>query len=281
MLAIIGGTGLYRLDQLERRDLFEEITPFGKPSGPVLRGQCHGRDVLFLARHGEQHQLLPHEINYRANVFALKRAGATSVIGFSAVGSLVERVTPGSFALPQQYIDWTAGRRAHTFFGDGVAAHVSTATPVCTRLVGAITAAAGKIDHPVHTELTYVCVEGPRLGTQAESHCLRNLGCHLVGMTNVPEVFLAREAQLPYATVGLVTDYDSWHVDPAQHVNAASIFEQYRHTLDKAKLLLDELLRHPPPDPDPGVRNALQSALLTPATALTEQQRDWFEILRR
>ncbi len=281
MLAIVGGTGWYDLPGLQVEEQVSELTPFGPPSGDIVRGRLHGVPLLFLARHGAGHRLLPHEVNYRANIFALKRAGATMVLGFSAVGSLAIEQAPGALAMPEQYVDWTRGRRAHTFFGDGVAAHVSTARPVSAALVSTVQAAAARVGVEVHRGLTYACVEGPRLGTQAESHLLRQLGCHLVGMTNVPEVFLAREAQLAYATVGLVTDYDCWLDDPAQHVSVAAIFERYGKTLATARQVLDELLRAPLPVPEPDSRQALASALLTPPDALTPEQRVWMDVLRR
>ena len=281
MLAIVGGTGWYDLPGLQVEEQVSELTPFGPPSGDIVRGRLHGVPLLFLARHGAGHRLLPHEVNYRANIFALKRAGATMVLGFSAVGSLAIEQAPGALAMPEQYVDWTRGRRAHTFFGDGVAAHVSTARPVSAALVSAVQAAAARLGVELHRGLTYACVEGPRLGTQAESHLLRQLGCHLVGMTNVPEVFLAREAQLAYATVGLVTDYDCWLEDPAQHVSVAAIFERYGKTLATARQVLDELLRSPLPVPEPDSRQALASALLTPPDALPAEQRVWMDVLRR
>ncbi|MEO5882169.1 MAG: MTAP family purine nucleoside phosphorylase [Caldimonas sp.] len=280
MLAIVGGTGLYELAGLDIEQHLGGDTPFGMASGDVLKGRLHGKPVLFLARHGAGHRLLPHEVNYRANVFALKRAGATMLLGFSAVGSLAIEVAPGSLALPEQYFDWTRGQRERSFFGGGVAAHVSTARPVSAALVSAVKAAAGRVGVSVHRGLTYACVEGPRLGTQAESHFLRQAGCHLVGMTNVPEVFLAREAQLAYATVGLVTDYDCWLDDPAQHVSVAAIFERYGQTLATALRVLDEMLRGPMPEPEPDIRHALATALLTSEAALDAMQLRWLDVLR-
>lgn len=281
MLAIIGGTGLYDLPGLQIEERISATTPFGEPSGEVLRGRLHGQPLLFLARHGAGHRLLPHEVNYRANIFALKRAGATMLLGFSAVGSLAERVKPGDLAIPEQYFDWTRGTRERTFFGNGVAAHVSTAKPVSAALVEAAQAAASRLGITLHRGLTYACVEGPRLGTQAESHFLRQANCHLVGMTNVPEVFLAREAQIAYATVGIVTDYDCWLDDPTQHVSVSAIFELYGQSLAKARRLLDTLLATPLPTPEPEIRSALATAMLTPDTALTARQRDWMDVLRR
>ena len=280
MLAIIGGTGLYDIPGLQVTQRLSESTPFGVPSGDIVRGRLHEHEVLFIARHGQGHRLLPHEVNYRANVFALKRAGATMLLGFSAVGSLSLDVAPGTLAMPEQYVDWTRGSRERSFFGGGVAAHVSTARPVSAALVSAVQAAAQRLGTQVRRELTYACVEGPRLGTQAESHILRQLGCHLVGMTNVPEAFLAREAQMAYATVGLVTDYDCWLDDPAQHVSVGAIFERYGQTLAMARSVLDDLLRAPLPEPEAESRQALASAVLTPDAALDASQRAWLSVLR-
>ena len=281
MLAIIGGTGLYDLAGMEIEETLNGDTPFGTPSGPVLRGRLGGQAMLFLARHGAGHRLLPHEVNYRANIFALKRAGATGVLGFSAVGSLAEQVAPGELAMPEQYVDWTRGARERSFFGGGVAAHVSTATPVSTALVDAVCASATTLGMTLHRGLTYACVEGPRLGTRAESHVLRQLGCHLVGMTNVPEVFLAREAQLAYATVGIVTDYDCWMEDPARHVSVSGIFELYGKSLQRARGLLDHLATQPTVLPEVTTRSALTGAMLTPLDTLTVGQRAWMDVLLR
>lgn len=280
MLAIIGGTGLYELEGLDIHERLGGDTPFGMPSGDVLRGTLHGKELLFLARHGAGHRLLPHEVNYRANVYALKRAGATMMLGFSAVGSLAMEVAPGELAMPEQYIDWTRGARERTFFGGGVAAHVSTAKPVSSALVDAVVAAGDRAGLLVHRGLTYACVDGPRLGTQAESHLLRQMGCHLVGMTNAPEVFLAREAQMAYATVGLVTDYDCWLDDPTQHVSVSAVFELYGQSLAKARRLLDALLSGALPVPETAIRSALTGALLTPDEVMSEAQRAWVSQLR-
>jgi len=206
-------------------------------------------------------------VNYRANVFALKACGATQILGFSAVGSLAETVAPGEFAMPSQYFDWTRGARERSFFGGGVAAHVSTAMPVSSNLVDWVAAQARRLDITLHTGLTYACVEGPRLGTRAESHFMRGAGCHLVGMTNVPEVFLAREAQICYATVGIVTDYDCWMDDPAKHVSVAAIFELYGQSLDKARQLLQALLAQELPSEEPDAEE----------TAFSAQDLSWVE----
>jgi 5'-methylthioadenosine phosphorylase len=281
MLAIIGGTGIYELAGMHIDQRLDEATPFGMPSGPIVRGRLGGRELLFLARHGAGHKHLPHEVNYRANIFALKRAGATQILGFSAVGSLAQEIAPGDLALPTQYFDWTKGARARSFFGDGVAAHVSTAEPVSRNLVRWAAAMADSLSIRLHRDVTYACVEGPRLGTRAESLFMRQAGCQLVGMTNVPEVFLAREAQICYATVCIATDYDCWMDDPAMHVSVDAILSTYRASLDRARMLLDALLAAPLPAEEPEIRSALAYAMLTQDTALSDAQRAWLAVLRR
>ena len=281
MLAIIGGTGIYALDGMQVDERIDADTPFGKPSGVIERGRLAGRPLLFLARHGAGHKLLPHEVNYRANIFALKVAGATQLLGLSAVGSLVQHIAPGELAMPSQYFDWTKGVRERSFFGNGVVAHVSTAQPVSANMIDWVAAQAAAMGLPLHRDVTYACVEGPRLGTRAESLFLRQAGCHLVGMTNVPEVFLAREAQLCYASIGIVTDYDCWLEDPAMHVSAQAIFQTYHASLQRARDLLVQLLKTPMPAAEPAIRNALEAAMMSRDEALDEAQRAWLAVLRR
>lgn len=281
MLAIIGGTALSALDGLDVKQVCRPATPFGQPSSDILHGRLGKHDVLFLSRHGTHHQFLPHEVNYRANIYALKALGATQIVGISAVGSLSEPITPGTMAIPSQYFDWTRGRRASTFFGDGVAVHVSTANPVSDNLVQWIACHAARLGMALHTGVTYACVEGPRLGTRAESHFLRQAGCHLVGMTNVPEAFLAREAQICYATIGIATDYDCWMDDPAKHVQATEIFGLYRSSLARVQLLLQAMLADERPAEEADIRGALAYAMLTPDSALSDEQRAWISVLRR
>ena len=281
MLAIIGGTGIYELAGMQVDEHLDAPTPFGAPSGVIAKGTLGGRPLLFLARHGKGHKHLPHEVNYRANIFALKRAGATQLLGFSAVGSLAEDIKPGDLAMPTQYFDWTRGARARSFFGEGVAAHVSTAEPVSRQLVDWVAAQARAMGITLHRDVTYACVEGPRLGTRAESLFMRQVGCQLVGMTNVPEVFLAREAQICYATVCIATDYDCWMEDPAMHVSVSAILDTYRASLERARKLLDALLAGPLPAEEPEIRGALQYSMLTPDDAMTDAQREWLAVLRR
>lgn len=280
MLAIIGGTGLYNIEGVELVSEQEIDTPFGTPSAPVKTLRTHDREFLFLPRHGAGHAFLPHEINYRANIFALKKAGARMVVGFSAVGSLREEIAPGDFTVPSQYLDLTKGKRAYTFFGNGIAAHVSTAIPTCPDLSKWISEVARENNTKLHLDKTYACVEGPRLGTKAESFFMRGAGCDLVGMTNVPEVFLAREAQLSYATICIATDYDCWLDDPEQHVTVQAVIERFGASLEKAKVLLMALLNAPMPEVDEAYRKALAMAVLTPDSALNKDQLAMLEVLR-
>jgi 5'-methylthioadenosine phosphorylase len=280
MLAIIGGTGIYKVDGLE---VIEEVlveTPFGSPSAPVVKAKYKDKELLFLPRHGIHHQLLPHEINYRANIFALKKMGARQVLGFSATGSLREDIHPGEFAIPSQYFDFIKGSRIKTYFGEGVAAHISTAEPTCKSLTEWVKNKSDEMGLTLHTGKTYACVDGPRLGTKAESNFLRMAGCDLVGMTNVPEVFLAREAQLCYATIGIVTDYDCWMQDPRHHVSVADVIARYGESLQKAQTLLFALLDTEIPEIDSNYRESLKNAVLTPETAIPENKRELLNVLR-
>ncbi|MEH6471782.1 MAG: S-methyl-5'-thioadenosine phosphorylase [Halopseudomonas sp.] len=285
MLGIIGGTGIYALDGLEIIEQHHIKTPYGPTSGPVIRGQLSAQPVCFLARHGQAHQLLPSEVNYRANIWALKSVGVTRIVAVSAVGSLREEIAPGDLSVPDQYFDFVKGDRDRSFFGDGLAAHVSTAEPTCPSLTQRLSQAAAELDTPLHTGKTYGCVDGPRLGTRAESFFLRGAaGCDLVGMTNVPEVFLAREAQICYCTLTIATDYDCWLDDPAQHVSVEQVFARYGASLERAKTVLHQLIRDQAKADDAsscGCRHALESAVLTSHDHLNDDKRALLELLKR
>ncbi len=212
LVGIIGGSGIYDIDGLVEKRWVEIGSPFGAPSDALLFGALDGQPLVFLPRHGRGHRLLPGEIDYRANIDALKRAGVTDVISISAVGSLREDLAPGSFVIVDQFIDRTFAR-AKTFFGAGVAAHVSMAHPVCARLGDHIAAAAEARGIPATRGGGYLVMEGPQFSTLGESELYRSWGCDVIGMTNMPEAKLAREAEMCYATIAMVTDYDCWHPD--------------------------------------------------------------------
>ncbi|MGA7541078.1 MAG: S-methyl-5'-thioadenosine phosphorylase [Steroidobacteraceae bacterium] len=272
MIGIIGGTGLYRMEGLEVTRSSDIETPFGPPSGPVMLGRLAGRDIAFLPRHGLRHDLLPSEINFRANIWALKSVGVRTVIGVSAVGSLREEIRPGDLALPAQYLDFTKGLRAATFFGKGLVAHVSTAHPTCAHTAALIGRVAKSIGQPIHHDKTYACVEGPRLGTRAESFWLRGAGADLVGMTNVPEAFLALEAQLGYCVITVATDYDCWLDDISQHVSAEQVMGQFRESLARVQRLIAAVTAEYVEDESRPCRRALKSALVTPREQLSAEQ---------
>ncbi len=279
MIGIIGGTGLYRMDGLKVNETRHVDTPFGTPSAPVMLGSLDGKPVAFLARHGLEHHLLPSEINFRANIWALKSVGVRTVIGVSAVGSLREEIRPGDLALPSQYLDFTKGLRAASFFGAGMVAHISTAHPACAATSALLAEAAEALGLPLHREKTYACVEGPRLGTRAESFWLRGAGADLVGMTNVPEAFLALEAQLGYCTIAVATDYDCWLDDPTQHVSLEQVMSQFRDSLTRVQRLIGRAVAQYRDDESRPCRHSLRSAVVTPRERLTAAQRAILEFL--
>lgn len=242
MIALVGGSGFYEFDGIESPEEIDVDTPFGKPSDTIVRAQLHGVPFLFLPRHGRGHRYAPSEINYRANIWALKSLGAREILSVSATGSLRENLKPGDLVLPDQYFDWTKGKRESTFFGNGLVAHVSTARPVCSSFTDGIETAAKLMGVNIHRGGTYACVEGPRLGTRAESLFLRGAGCDLVGMTNLPEAFLAREARLCYVSVCIVTDYDCWLDDPAHHADVGKILALYAKNLAALKSLASSVV---------------------------------------
>ena len=208
-IGILGGSGLYEMDSLEEAQWVSIDTPWGPPSDELLIGRLHGAKFVFLPRHGRGHRIPPSQVNARANIDALKRAGCTDLVAVSAVGSLSEALEPGRFVLVDQFIDRTFAREK-SFFGPGLVAHVSMADPVCPRLSGLLAAAAGTAGAGVATSGTYLAMEGPQFSSRAESELYRSWGCDVIGMTAMPEAKLAREAELPYALVGMVTDYDCW-----------------------------------------------------------------------
>ncbi len=281
MLAVIGGTGFYQMEGLSGQRTVEADTPFGKPSAPLTFAKLHETEIAFLPRHGTGHRFLPHEINYRANIYALKEAGVRQIVAVSACGSLREEIRMGNFVLPDQYFDHTRGQRKATFFGDGLAAHISTAKPASASLRSALLAAAHKAGAEVHADGTFACIEGPRLGSRAESFFLRDaVRADIVGMTCVPEAFLAREAQMCYATVAIATDYDCWQDDPALHVSVAQVFAAYGKSLAAVQQIISELVRAGLPEPEDEHRQALAEAVITPYEKMDEHQRSIMQVLR-
>lgn len=245
-VAIIGGSGVYNLDSVKLISEQEIETPFGKPSGKILELEIAGAKCFFLPRHGLGHTINPSEINYRANIFALKSLGVDTVISVSAVGSLKEEYAPTHFVLPTQFIDWTKGQRARTFFENGSVGHVSNAYPVHSELHERIQNSLKETDVTYHTGGTYICIEGPQFSTRAESELYRSFNCDVIGMTNVPEVFLAKEAGMAYATVAMVTDYDCWK---AEHCTVEEIMKvmgaNYKSVQSMVEKLIPNLVNNP------------------------------------
>jgi len=239
LLGIIGGSGVYALDGLKDVRWVEVASPFGRPSDALLHGSLDGQPLVFLPRHGRGHRLAPSDIDYRANIDALKRAGVTDVISVSAVGSLRADLPPGAFVVVDQFIDRTL-TRDRSFFGPGLVAHVSLAHPVCPRLGDALMAAAGDADIAVERGGAYLVIEGPQFSTLAESALFRAWGADVIGMTNLPEARLAREAELCYATVAMVTDYDCWHPDH-DAVTVESVIRVLGDNAAKARRLITAL----------------------------------------
>ncbi|RJY09054.1 S-methyl-5'-thioadenosine phosphorylase [Aurantiacibacter aquimixticola] len=235
-IGVIGGSGLYELGALEDAQEIDVGSAFGAPSGPITTGYIGGVRFSFIARHGAGHRLSPTMVNYRANVDALKRCGVTDLLAISAVGSLKEKFAPGDFVVVQQLIDRTISRE-RSFFGDGIVAHVPLADPVCPRMSKFAAKAAGKAGAQVHTGGTYVAIEGPQFSTRAESNLFREWGADTIGMTAMPEARLAREAELPYALVGMVTDYDCWR-EPDGDVDVADILRVMAENAEKARKLI-------------------------------------------
>ncbi|MFM9940193.1 MAG: S-methyl-5'-thioadenosine phosphorylase [Hyphomicrobiaceae bacterium] len=268
VLGIIGGSGLYDLPAFEKPRWITVKSPWGEPSDQILHAEVDGLPIRFLPRHGRGHRISPSGINYRANIDCMKRAGVTDLVSVSACGSLKEEYPPGHFVLVDQFIDRTYAREK-SFFGLGCVAHVSLADPVSPAVADAIQAAAKAEKIALTRGGTYIVMEGPQFSTRAESNLYRQWGCDVIGMTNMPEAKLAREAEIPYATVAMVTDYDCWHEDHAE-VDVAAVIKVLKANVEKAQHLVTRLARDFPrthPKCPIGSDRALDVALITPPEA--------------
>ena len=264
VLGVIGGSGVYAIEGLEDARWRAVESPFGAPSDEFLCGTLEGQPVVFLPRHGRGHPIPPSELNFRANIDALKRLGVTEIVSVSAVGSLREDLEPGKFVLVDQYIDRTYAR-IKTFFGPGLAGHVSMADPVCRRLNGHLEAACTELGIPHRLGGTYLAMEGPQFSSRAESELYRSWGCHVIGMTNMPEAKLAREAEICYASVAMVTDYDCWR-DDRGHVTVDEVLRVLLENADKARALVQRVapaLTERRGSCEAGCHRALDTAIIT------------------
>ena len=272
-LGVIGGSGLYELEQLTDVEELELTTPFGAPSDAIIAGTIGSTRLLFLPRHGRGHGIAPHRINYRANVLALKIAGAEQILSISAVGSMKEDIHPGDMIVVDQFIDRTR-HRVDTFFeDDGVVAHVAFADPIDAQLAGSLTGAAQRAGATVHEGGVYLCMEGPQFSTRAESQLYRSWGVSVIGMTNLPEARLAREAELPYATLAMATDYDCWH-DEHEAVTVDAVIAVMQGNVAKAKEIIVELARAVPDPSGRPAASALAGAIITNSDSISSAARD-------
>jgi 5'-methylthioadenosine phosphorylase len=270
-IGLLGGSGMYDLARVEslREERIE--TPFGPPSDSFYSGTLDGRPVLFLSRHGRGHRLSPGEINYRANIFGFKLLGCDAILSASAVGSLREEIAPRHAVVPDQFIDRTH-RRPDTFFGDGIVAHVGLSDPVCPDLAGALETSAREAGLATHGGGTYVCMEGPQFSTRAESHLYRSWGAHVIGMTNLTEAKLAREAEICYATLGLVTDYDCWR-EATQEVSVDLLLAVLRDNAEASRRALIAAVARVDPERRCACRQALRNAVATDPAEISEATR--------
>jgi 5'-methylthioadenosine phosphorylase len=280
-IGIIGGSGLYKMDVLKDIEEVQVDTPFGKPSDALIVGTLDNTPVAFLARHGRNHHLLPSELPFRANIYAMKSLGVDYLISASAVGSLQEHAKPLDMVIPDQFIDRTRNRIS-TFFGDGIVAHISFGDPVCSALAHVLGEAIASLNLPdvsLHRGGTYVCMEGPAFSTKAESHLYRSWGATVIGMTNLPEAKLAREAEIAYATLALVTDYDCWHPGH-DSVTVEMVIGNLMKNATNAQQVIRETVRrlseHPPAS---DAHSALRYAILTPLDQAPSATREKLSLL--
>lgn len=270
VIGVIGGSGLYEIEGLT--DVKEERleTPFGTPSDVFITGTLEGVRMVFLPRHGKGHRLLPSEVPYRANIYGMKKLGVERIISVSAVGSMKEEIVPGHIVIPDQFFDRTAGRRSSTFFGEGITGHVQFADPVCKDLSDSLYDAAQSVGATVHKGGTYVCIEGPNFSTRAESNIYRSWGVDIIGMTNIPEARLAREAEICYGTVALATDYDCWHEDH-DDVSVEAVIAIIKQNVETARRIIKEVVKSVAVQRDCECAQALKYAIMTQKDLVPEE----------
>jgi 5'-methylthioadenosine phosphorylase len=261
-IGIIGGSGLYQMEQLRGATEHRIDTPFGLPSDALIGGEIGGRQVYFLPRHGRGHRILPHELNHRANIYALRSLNVRWIVAVTAVGSLQEKYKPRDILLPSQFYDRTSLRSGHTFFGEGIVAHVSFAEPISTELRNILAESARAASVRVHNGGVYVNMDGPAFSTRAESELNRRHGFDVIGMTNLPEAKLAREAEIALATMAMITDYDCWKVEE-EPVSAQTVFGHLTANAEAAKKVLLEAIPRVPSEPDWSTHHSLDNALVT------------------
>jgi 5'-methylthioadenosine phosphorylase len=276
-VGIIGGSGLYEMEGLEDIRWVKVKTPFGDPSDAYCTGHFAGRRVIFLPRHGRRHRLMPSELNYRANIYGMKKLGARALLSISAVGSMKEDIHPLELVVPDQFYDHTR-RRVSSFFGEGIVAHVGMAHPVCAAIAAALGRAGSEVGARVHRGGTYICIEGPHFSTKGESEVYRRWGMSVIGMTNMPEAKLAREAEMCYATLALVTDYDVWH-EEHDAVSVEAVIANLMKNVATAKEVLRRVIPRVPTSCGQGCPDALRNAVITDPRAFPPRIRKRLDFL--
>ena len=271
-IGVIGGSGLYEIEGLTDIEEVRLETPFGAPSDVYITGMLQGVKMVFLPRHGRGHRLLPSEVPYRANIYGMKKLGVQRIISVSAVGSMKEEIVPGHIVIPDQFFDRTQGRRASTFFGQGVTAHVQFADPVCAELSSVLVDAGRQSGATVHQGGTYICIEGPNFSTRAESTIYRSWGVDVIGMTNIPEARLAREAEICYATVALATDYDCWH-DSHDDVTVEAVLAIIKQNVAMARDIIKRAVQALAVVPGCACGESLKFAIMTDQGLIPQQTR--------
>lgn len=277
---IIGGSGFYNIDGVKNVKKVGVKTPFGEPSGEFTTCELDGQEVVFLARHGQGHRLLPGEINYRANIYGMKKLGAERIISVSACGSLKEQLKPLDIVIPSQFVDRTNSGRKMTFFGDGIVAHIGFSDPVCPHLSKALYDAGCKAGATMHLGGTYINMEGPQFSTKAESHLYRSWGMDIIGMTNLAEAKLAREAEICYATLACITDYDCWHMDQAvESVSVEMIVQNLLKNVDMSKKIVKSVLPWLGNGRECACSSALKDAIITRPEAISPKIKKDLELI--
>ena len=276
-IGIIGGSGLYDIEGLKSPKWVEVKTPFGEPSDAYLCANLLGVELVFLPRHGRDHHLLPSELNYIANIYGMKKLGVEMIISVSAVGSLKKKIKPLDILIPDQYVDRTNQSRSTTFFGNGIVAHVTLANPTCPELSALIYTAAKSQGLPVHSGGTYLNMEGPAFSTKAESNLYRSWGMDVIGMTNMSEARCAREAEICYATMAMVTDYDCWH--ESEDVSIEMVIQNLLKNVDNAKKILKEIVTMLPDKRTCVCANALKDAIITSPDAISDDIKNRLDII--
>ncbi len=278
VIGVIGGSGLYEVEGLTELKEVRVETPFGAPSDVYITGVLEGVKMVFLPRHGRGHRYLPSEVNYRANIYGMKKLGVERIISVSAVGSMKEKIVPGHIVIPDQFFDRTQGKRASTFFGDGVVGHIQFADPLCDHLAGILARGAAAVGATVHQGGTYICIEGPNFSTRAESRIFRSWGVDVIGMTNLPEARLAREAEICYATIALATDYDCWH-EEHEDVSVEAVIAILQQNVSTARSIIKEVARAAAAERPCNCSDALKYAIMTPKDLIPETTRERLSLI--